>query len=210
MERLSTLKKDWTALASMYSTDKSKIGEFWQEIVIHYSSPKRHYHNLEHISNMLTQSQKHADNLKDPETVKLAIWYHDIIYNALRNDNEEKSTILASSRLKELYVPKQQIQKCHNLILATKTHQTDNTDSDFDYLLDFDLSILGSPWPSYRTYIENIRKEYAVYPDLIYKPGRKKVLKKFLEKDRIYKTDFYFDTFEGRARENIARELEGL
>jgi predicted metal-dependent HD superfamily phosphohydrolase len=40
--------------------------------------------------------------------------------------------------------------------------------------LDADLSILGKDLDTYLAYTKMIRKEYSIYPDFLYKPGRKK------------------------------------
>ena len=56
--------------------------------------------------------------------------------------------------------------------------------------------------------LKNIRKEYAIYPDMLYNPGRKKVLQHFLTMDTIYKTAVYRDRYEQKAKENLQRELE--
>ena len=81
---------------------------------------------------------------------------------------------------------------------------------DNAYLLDFDLSILGSDWDSYRNYTIQIRKEYKIYPDFMYKSGRKKVLQHFLERETLYFTEAYQVTHENRARENLKKELQEI
>jgi predicted metal-dependent HD superfamily phosphohydrolase len=91
--------------------------------------------------------------------------------------------------------------------MATKGH-TFSDDPDTNLFTDADLSVLGKPWPTYEAYFKNVRKEYAIYPDFLYKPGRKKVLQHFLTMPRIFKTEYFYDAYESNARENITRELE--
>ncbi len=50
---------------------------------------------------------------------------------------------------------------------------------DINYLLDADLSVLGKDRETYLVYTQMIRKEYSIYPDFLYKPGRKKFLNIF-------------------------------
>ncbi|MFD2921463.1 hypothetical protein ACFS6H_17175 [Terrimonas rubra] len=97
------------------------------------------------------------------------------------------------------------ISNCAAQILATKAHQA-STDPDTNYFTDADLSILGQPWEVYETYYKNVRKEYAMYPDFLYNPGRKKVLQHFLSMDRIFKTNHFFGLLEAPARANLQRE----
>ena len=54
-----------------------------------YQSPMRHYHNLQHLQQMLTLLE--TIHLDDRACVTLAVWFHDAVYNACRGDNEEKS-----------------------------------------------------------------------------------------------------------------------
>jgi len=75
---------------------------------------------------------------------------------------------------------------------------------------DADLSILGQSWEVYFTYSKHVRKEYGQYPLFLYKKGRKKVLKHFLDMERIFKTDHFFELYEKHARVNLQRELEIL
>jgi len=141
------------------------------------------------------------------DMVLFALFYHDIIYKATRKDNEEKSAALAARRLQSISVPATTIKSCTTTIEATKNHAP-GPDADTDYFTDADLAVLGQEWPVYADYCKRIRKEYAIYPDLVYKPGRKKVLQHFLKMERIYKTDYFFANFENQARQNIQRELE--
>jgi len=140
-----------------------------------------------------------------------SIWYHDIIYKSTRKDNEVQSAALAQKRLQALNLDEEQIQTIQNLILSTKKHHIILSEtSDNAYLLDMDLSILGTDWDIYKTYTNQIRKEYKIYPDFMYKPGRKKVLHYFLERDFLYFTEAYRTTHEAKARTNIKKELELL
>ena len=93
--------------------------------------------------------------------------------------------------------------------MATKLHGL-NTDSDTNYFMDADLAILGADDDLYNLYTRQIRKEYKFYPDLLYKPGRRKVLQHFLQMDSIYKTSYFKDKYEWQARKNIKRELMDL
>ena len=59
-------------------------------------------------------------------------------------------------------------------------------------------------------FIKNIRREYKIYPDFVYNPGRIKVLQHFLKRDNLYFTKQYQDLYEKQARQNILKELELL
>ncbi|NRR91243.1 hypothetical protein HSX10_06665 [Winogradskyella undariae] len=160
---------------------------------------------------MLLQLEDFKNDIEDLNAVKFAIWYHDIIYKSTHKDNEEQSANYCEKGLKTLKIDDFKIEKIKTLIISTKKHQLAlNKNTDNAYLLDLDLSILRSDWETYKSYTESIRKEYAIYPDILYKPGRKKVLKQFLERDSLYFTDRFKTKFEKQAIENLKQEIELL
>lgn len=181
----------------------------WEEIEQAYGSKKRHYHNLAHLAHLYAQLLDIKPYLKDWDSALFALFYHDIVYQVHKTDNEEQSAALAVKRLQQMDASPQIANKCTALILATKTH-LNSTDPDVNFFTDADLSVLGADWEAYADYAQKIRREYALYPDLLYIPGRKKVLKHFLDMERIYKTDFFFERYEKTARENLAREMSNM
>lgn len=201
------LENNWKEL-----TEGLPTNDFYQNLRSLYSSKSRHYHNFKHIEALLKHSETHRNLLESPKTVDFAIWYHDAIYNASKSNNEEKSAQLAQENLVALGVDESVIENCYKLIIATKTHQLSEDLNTFDaqFLLDIDLSILAAERNKYLEYTRQIRKEYKIYPDLLYKPGRKKVLKHFLEMEHIYKTELFQDLWESKARENLKHELSLL
>lgn len=203
------LKETLIRLLTNYTDNSSLTNELWTEIEKNYTSKKRHYHTLLHLDNLLTQLTEVKNEIQNWNTILFTLYYHDMVYNSLKSDNEEKSAELAEKRLKQISVSIDTIEHCKNQILATKSHLT-STDSDTNYFIDADLSVLGQNWETYSLYYKNVRKEYSTYPDFVYNPGRKKVLYHFLSMDRIYKTDFFFNKFEIQAKRNLTNELNIL
>ncbi|KAB1229546.1 hypothetical protein F8D52_16735 [Chryseobacterium viscerum] len=203
------LKNQFEQLCSLFTKDQQLMNDLWNEIVTRYSEKGRHYHNLHHLENMFWELEEVKVNLSDFTVISFSVFYHDIIYDATSKSNEEKSAVTAEKRLAELHVNKDKISIISEQILATKAHQRSDH-GDTNYLLDADLSVLGKDFKTYLEYTQNIRKEYSIYPDFLYKPGRKKVLKHFLELESIFKTDYFKDKYEAQAKENIAAELQLL
>ncbi|SFN24199.1 Predicted metal-dependent phosphohydrolase, HD superfamily [Chryseobacterium oleae] len=206
---MMNLKEKFTDLCLLFSKDQDLINRFWQEIEKKYSEKGRYYHDLFHLENMFLELETVKEHLKDPVAISFSVFYHDIIYDASSKSNEEKSAWRAAERLQQLGLNSEMISKISSQILATKSHQLSD-DSDTNYLLDADLSILGKDFEVYLDYTRKIRKEYSIYPDLLYKPGRRKVLNHFLELESIFKTTDFRDRYEQQARENIAAELQLL
>lgn len=203
------LQNTFIQLCSAYTNDNSLIQKLWNEIETAYSNKKRYYHTLSHLEFLFQQLTNVKEKIQDWHAILFSIFYHDIFYHVLKKDNEEQSALLAEKRLSELTVSENKIAKCKEQILATKSHNVSN-DNDTNLFTDADLSILGQGWNIYETYTKQIRKEYSVYPGFIYKPARKKVLLHFLEMEKIFKTDKFYNLLEKQARENITREIEEL
>ncbi len=181
----------------------------WRELASAYSEPSRHYHTLAHLQQLLAQLLPAKQEIKNFDAILFALYYHDFIYNVLAKDNEERSAELASDRMNKLNVSKGTIESCRQHILATKVHALGD-DHDTNLFTDADLSILGQDWNSYRTYCEQVRQEYSIYPDIFYNPGRRKVLEHFLAMKSIFKTERFIKQFEDQARLNLIREINDL
>ena len=204
------LQQSWDALTEGLPAERQV---HLQELLALYRQPHRHYHNLKHVERLLRLEQEHHQLLQAPKTVRLAIWYHDAVYNTFKGDNEVKSADLALRRLAELKVNPAVIDYCCQLIKATKTHELpDDMANDFDaqFFMDIDLAVLGAEAAEYDAYTKNIRKEYRFYPGFMYRQGRKKALKQLLAVRPLYKTELFFDLYERQARSNMQRELGQL
>jgi len=92
------LKETYINLLTKYSSNDNLIIDLWSEIEISYSNKKRHYHTLQHLDNLLLQLVPLKSEIKNWDTILFSLYYHDIIYNSLKSDNEEKSAQVAASR----------------------------------------------------------------------------------------------------------------
>jgi len=198
------LKKRFRTLCQNYTNNEQLITKLWQEISDEHSKPTRAYHTLTHLEQIFQE----LEALEVTPLLAFATFYHDIIYDPSANDNEKNSALLAQKRLTELNVPTQLNQKVFQLIIETKTHQASSTENE--RFLDADLAILGSNRESYLHYTQQVRKEYALYDDVTYFKGRKKVLKLFLEKEKIYQTQYFHEKYEKQARVNMLIEYNSL
>lgn len=203
------MKEVFFNLISKHTTSHDSTENLWLEIEQNYSEKGRYYHNLQHIENMYSELELCKQMVSDWDTILFSLFYHDIIYDPVAKDNEEQSAKKAVYNLTVINYPIEKIDRCKNQILATKTHAL-TPDNDTCLFTDADLSILGAKWTYYKTYYQQIRKEYAIYPDIIYNPGRKKVLEHFLDMDFIFKTTYFRDKYELKAKENILKELREL
>jgi predicted metal-dependent HD superfamily phosphohydrolase len=200
----------WDALASQRTPNRALIESLFDSIVEHYSASERAYHNLSHIQSLLALSESLLDKVQNRDAFYFAVWFHDVIYDTRRSDNEEKSAEFAAEALAGLGVPEQTITITRDMILATKHHRADDLSWDTMAFLDLDTSILGAPEEIYKEYSRAIRQEYSWVPDFLYRKGRLKVLHDFLGRDRIYYTEEIASKYELQARRNIAEEVRAL
>lgn len=202
------LKQLFTKLVSNYSADNKLSVRLWNEIEINYRDAGRYYHDLSHIHKMYHELSQVKDLIEDWDTILFALFYHDIIYQTKRMDNESESALLAAKRLKEIqHFPIERINRCSVHILATKGHSK-SFDNDTNLFTDADLSILGAENHIYKQYIKDIRSEYFIYSDKEYAYGRKKALTYFLNMEQIFKTPYFSSKYEDQARKNILEELD--
>jgi predicted metal-dependent HD superfamily phosphohydrolase len=202
------LKNLWIKLVKNYTDNESLIMRGLYILKSKYQSSGRFYHNLEHVEDMLNAVETNNIEFKDPDSTLFAIWFHDIIYNPKRSDNEVKSAEFAENFLNIIMYDPQKISLIRNMIIKTKNHRIDeNDDSDTKLFLDLDLLILGANPYYYWNYVYNIRKEYSFIPDKIFYLERSKILKSFLSRKRIYKTKIFNEGFEKFAKKNIQSEL---
>ena len=199
------LKDVFFLIVKKYYDNPDGAEKLWPEIEKAYTAKSRDYHNLQHLQNMYNELLACKEQVNDWETTVLSLFYHDIIYKATAKDNEEKSAGIAVKRLTLMGYPKEKTIKCRDQILATKSHALSNN-NDTNLFTDADLAILGSPWDIYAGYCQQVRREYAIYPDFLYKPGRKKVLQHFLAMKTIFKTGYFIERYETAARINLEKE----
>lgn len=202
------LQKVFTALLQQYTGNEALQQQYWQELSAAYTQTGRYYHTLQHLEFMLQQLEQVKNDISQWNAVIAALFYHDIVYDVMKQNNEETSAILAAKRLAKIEVPQEMIDQCTEHILATKLH-TIGSSTDTNLFTDADLCILGQPAGIYKTYTTQIRKEYAVYPDSLYNPGRAKVLQHFLAMPAIFKTA-PFARYQVQAQTNIQQELDTL
>ena len=200
----------FSILLYRYTANKQLITSFWNKIEAHYQSNGRYYHNLSHIEELLAYFNEYNSNIKYKNEILFAIFYHDIIYDPKNKNNEEKSAEFAKKELQKLNIQDTIIKQIYNYIVATKHHNNPTKDNDLNYFLDFDMAILAKNSSDYIKYSKQIRKEYSIYPDFMYRKGRKKALQHFLKQDKIYKTDIFYTLYEEKARKNISMEIKSL
>lgn len=204
------LLNKWLHLLQNTHAGPQQQQTLFSELVKRYSSGQRVYHNTAHLFEIFTLLDEFEPLITQPDAVGWAVFYHDAIYNPLRKDNEVRSAKLARRIMNSLHLPAPDTDFTVQLILATQNHLATLPDINMHLFLDADLAILGAEPEKYARYAQAIRTEYRLVPDILYRPGRKRVLQHLLAKPALYYTLQMQARFEQQARINMQHELETL
>jgi predicted metal-dependent HD superfamily phosphohydrolase len=196
--------REWLGLGMVFIP----IGE---RLLARYSESGRHYHDARHILACLRSFDDHTGNIRDPDAVELALWFHDAVYDpkAPAGENEVMSGRYFRREFETLARGLIDIPAVERLILATD-HRGVSENPDADLVADIDLGILGADPPRYDGYAADIRREYSHVPAADYRQGRARILRAFLDRQPIYRTRSFRQLLEKPARANLERELDAL
>lgn len=199
---------DWTTNWNLLDVEAPPEAEL-DRLIAAYSEPARAYHNLRHLDECFAQLADVRNRLDNPGAVGLAIWWHDVIYDARRSDNEDRSAAWAEGVLTRAGSGPAVVELVRHLILST-AHQRPPEPGDAAFLTDIDLAILGAPAERFDEYEGQIRAEYAWVSEPAFRAGRLQVLDHFLARPTIFATEVFRDRLERSARRNLARSIGRL
>jgi predicted metal-dependent HD superfamily phosphohydrolase len=202
------LRRKWDDLWTRLGVRVERVPAF-DTLLTAYQDPSRSYHNLGHIVQCLRELDQLRAHCDSPESVELAIWYHDVVYDPTRHDNEERSADLAADGMKGAGLPDERILCVVELIHATK-HTHPPITRDAQILADIDLSILGREPEAFDAYERGVRQEYAHVDDRAFREGRAAILRRFLARPSLFSTPPMRDHYESSARQNLQRSLARL
>jgi predicted metal-dependent HD superfamily phosphohydrolase len=65
----------------------------WSALEARYGEAHRHYHDKEHLAHCPDQLDLATRAMDHPDRVEMAIWFHDIVNDPGREDNEARNNI---------------------------------------------------------------------------------------------------------------------
>lgn len=203
------LYNHWLTTGQRYTGNLVLLKEVFDKLLSAYSEGNRHYHGLTHIVNLLLAANEHYGT-QVPDDIFYAIWFHDAVYNSV-GDNEGKSAKLARKQMQAMQIPVDITDRVEAMILKTANHlDAVADDAHMAFFLDADMAILGTAAEVYNKYKQAVRKEYSIYPSVVYNMGRRKFIAKALAAPRIFKTEQYHIRYHAQAHTNLQREMDEL
>jgi predicted metal-dependent HD superfamily phosphohydrolase len=198
----------------------------------HYTEKHRHYHNIRHIVDSLSILYKltKADiKFSNLVAMKMAIFFHDIVYNTNRS-KYKYNTYYSANKFIDLFsktdVDENFMSTVYNYILSMDTdidfinrisncalstgseYISTHQNEDIDYLHDIDHAYLGYDWKHFKCISKNISKEFPWYFYPVFKFKRKKFLQELISYNKlIYRTNYFYNNYEAKARLNIKRAI---
>jgi len=228
----TTLTKHWEEAMkdiSFRNWSSMKKDGIFQLIITHYSETHRLYHSISHLEDMFCILERTKSPIKSTAIVNLAVFFHDIIYDPTSTTNEEdsaelfKTLFIDDGDIKEVEPLLERrrsqdrediINQVYHYIIMTKQHNVSNSeeDSDLQYFIDADMSILGQDRAIYSNYASAIRQEYCHVPHELYCEKRAGFLRSTLSCTNryIYASTLFRDSFEDKARDNLEWECSLL
>ncbi|MDT0213162.1 hypothetical protein Q9R29_04620 [Rothia sp. ARF10] len=205
----------WEEAARVVRGDVRGLLSVHDDLERRWAEPHRGYHDLRHLDEVVAALVELRPASIDTDTewasVVLAAWFHDAVYDVeTPGDNERLSADLARTALSRSGVDAEVVDATCSLVEASAAHDVTDVRGPHAAFNDADLWILGAPEDRFDGYCADVRREYAAVPDADYATGRAAILRPFLERDSVYRTDHARLQWEPAARRNLRRELDRL
>ena len=198
--------------------------KWWSIIRDSYCTHWRYYFNLYHIFKILCNFDKYFNEDIYPSEYKIilevAIWFHRIVFIPLDIDltyNVDQSYLIAEKFIKESnysVITLENVEFIKNLIQSVFRHrqrieyENNSLDQLNKLFLDIIIAFLGTDKEEYAKYSENVRNDYLWVEEKEFKAKRCIILRRLLDRERIFITNKWFEAFEEKARINIKFEIE--
>jgi pantetheine-phosphate adenylyltransferase len=216
-------EKDRQALEGKWQSLWERVGAkgnqkaVFENLIKRYTEPGRVYHALSHLKTCLNEFMLASHLAEDPEALEMAIWFHDAVQKSNKKnssgtkfDDEGESAELAVKVLtQDMGLGREFADRVASIILATK-HNAVPQSQDAKLMADIDLAIFGRSSRIFKIYERDVRSEFDWVSDALFTNGRKGILEQFLNKKRIYQTDFFHERYGRKAKLNLRNSVSKL
>lgn len=213
------LTREWVRTCHEAGTtaDEQAVVSTGERLIGRWMQPGRHFHNVRHLTDVLARVDELERETHEPDLVRLAAWYHGAIFDADEDasydqrggEDEQASAALARAELIELGMPAERADRVAQLVTALRRHSPQAEDVDCAVLCDADLAMLAGDPQRYKTYLAEVRAEYAHLPVEEFVRARIAILRKLDEREALFHTPLGA-AWEEPARQNVRAELHRL
>jgi len=169
------------------------------------ASDRRTYHSPLHILAMFDFAKLHNISIELWE--ENAIWFHDAIYEFEKGEfSNEVNSAFFMKNLMRTYLTSSDLERSIEAIHETEKHLLENTNPDYNKIMDLDLCSFANP-DVYEATARLLREEFSTSTDEQFEKGRRFFIGTLKGKGFIYRSQFFKDNFENIAMENINRTL---
>lgn len=198
-------KQRWERLINILGCTNPEYDSY-SKIESAYHEQHRCYHNSVHILECLQVFDIIKHQLADWPEIEAAIWLHDLVYEPGWDDNEILSLLLGEQLLLSSGCSDDKVDRISALVIST-IHKGQALSESQEIICDIDLAILGQNEERFAEYEQQIRNEYLLYPLSVYKIGRKRILRQFINRKYIYNNATLRGMYEQKAKANIKQYL---
>lgn len=181
-----------------------------EDVIARYDEPHRAYHNRKHLNHCLEVWDEYTseegtwmpDTLKDKG--KIALIFHDAVFDVKSAVNEYDSAELAEEKLKDL-ISFDDLQVIKAGILATRHEYSGECSAITGFqkmMADVDLAILGEHPDIFKDYENNVRTEYDYIRRATYMAKRSSIMQRICQHG-VYHLDWFKDRFLKQAKINL-------
>lgn len=183
----------------------AKAERLSKSVVRAYGAPYRKYHNWAHIEQVLRwvemRERTYPDARVNYAALKLAVFYHDVVYVIGAKDNEERSAEYAARHLRAMGVPEKHIAQVVMDIMDTR-HMDSPATHEGKLIVDADLCSLAGSIDGVRHNTLSLVEESGLPKDQFAK-GNIAFLNALMGRESIFRSP-HTEREELAARNNIA------
>ena len=176
-------RDDWIALGG---ESGSCVDRLFEALEAGYSEPGRHFHDRSHVVNLLSHLDQVTSQLDDLASVRVAVWFHDVICVPGESGNEQASADLWCN-LAAGSVSHGALEKVANLVLDTR-HVVAPMSSDGALLADIDIAGLGAEAALFDQQSQQVSAEFPDAKRAQCEASQRLFLAQLLEREWIYNT----------------------
>lgn len=189
----------------------TKAPRFAKAVIKAYSADYRKYHNLAHIEQALRwvemRERTYPDRRVNYAALKLAVFYHDVVYTIGSTDNEERSAEYAARDMRAMHVPEKHIAQVVMDIMDTRHVEVPAT-HEGKLIVDADLCSLAGSLDGVRHNTINLVAESGL-PKAQFAKGNIAFLTALMGRESIFRSP-HTEREELAARNNIAQMIPFL